>query len=136
LNSRTSRVHYPILGDKIARVISAWHVENRLGSRRWFGTSRSQLGDNLTGSPWVVSTGHEDEASRLGKSKPATSVLIGGVISSGGIKTECVPILGWEPLAALSDPVGILNRARDDRLLSVRCSVLPPKTRTQLVLGY
>ena len=90
----------------------------------------------MTGSPWIVGTRHDDKASRLGGSKPATSEIIGGVIRSGGIEAKGMPVLWREPHTALPDPIRILYHARDDGLLSKRCSVLPPSKTTQLALGY
>ena len=132
LNSCTSRVYDAVFSNKIARVISTWHVEDRLSWRRWLGTSRSQGRDNLTGSPRIVGAGHKDEASRILESKPATSVLISSIIRSGTIKTEGVAILRREPLSTLPYPVRILYRTRHDGFLSGRCSVLPPSIRNKV----
>jgi hypothetical protein len=130
LNCSTSSVDNTILSDQIACMISSWHFKNWLSSCRRLWTSRSQRRCDLTGSPWIIRTGNENEASRVGETVPSPSVLIRGVVSGSIVQAISETILLWKPLTALAGPVWVLHCSRNDCGHSSWSSVLPPRNVT------
>lgn len=126
LDCCAARVYSAVCGDKITCVEATRHIQNRLGRCRRLWTPRSEGRYDLAASPRIVCSGYEDETRRIGESKPATSIMIRGIVCGTRIEAVRMSILSREPFRTLSFPIGILDQSGDNRLLAKWRSILPP----------